>query len=147
MNENQEEQMPEQSQAPKRTKIDKCFFGQKTALKIQYNQETKSIYLGIGRKQEDDTWTWKTAKMKDTETAEILRLLQQKAENINFYHTYNGNETKIWINRNQDTVFFKIEDQSKGLSPAEQEVLKIVLEETILQTSLNRCLRPLMWYE
>jgi len=138
MNEtNQEEQIPEQSQ-PKRAKIDKCFFGQKTALKIQYNQENKSIYLGIGRKEEDDSWTWKTAKMKDTEIAEILRLLQQKAESINFHHTFNGNQTKIWINRNQDTVFFKIEDQGKGLSLAEQEVLRIVLEEAILQTSLNR---------
>jgi len=138
MNEtNTEEQIPEQRQ-PKRAKIDKCFFGQKTALKIQYNQENRSIYLGIGKKQEDDSWTWKTAKMKDTEIAEILRLLQQKAENVNFHHTFNGNQTKIWINRKDQTVFFKIEDLAKGLSLAEQEVLRIVLEETILQTSLNR---------
>ncbi|MCK4427980.1 MAG: hypothetical protein KAW16_05815 [candidate division Zixibacteria bacterium] len=134
---NQEEQIPEQSQ-PKRAKIDKCFFGQKTALKIQYNQENKSIYLGIGKKEEDDSWTWKTAKMKDTEIAEILRLLQQKTESINFYHTFNDNQTKIWINRKDQTTFFKIENQAKGLSPAEQEVLRIVLEETILQTSLDR---------
>ena len=139
MNEtNQEEQIPEQSQVPKRAKIDKCFFGQKTALKIQYNQENKSIYLGIGKKEEDDSWTWKTAKMKDTEIAEILRLLQEKAESVNFHHTFDGNQTKIWINRSKETVFFKIEDQAKGLNPAEQEVLKIVLEEAILQTSLER---------
>ena len=87
---NQEGDMPVQSQIPKRAKIDKCFFGQKTALKIQYNQENKSIYLGIGKKEEDDTWTWKTAKMKDTEIAEILRLLQQKTESVNFYHTFDG---------------------------------------------------------
>jgi hypothetical protein len=139
MNENQqEEQIPEQSQAQKRAKIDKCFFGQKTALKIQYNQENKSIYLGIGKKEEDDSWTWKTAKMKDTEAAEILRLLQQKTESVNFYHTRNGNETKIWINRKDQAVFFKIEEYAKELSPAEQEVLRIVLEEAILQTSFPR---------
>ena len=135
---NQEGDMPVQSQALKRAKIDKCFFGQKTALKIQYNQENKSIYVGIGKKEEDDTWTWKTAKMKDTEIAEILRLLQQKTENVNFYHTFDGNQTKIWINRKDKSVFFKIEEYAKGLNSAEQEVLRIVLEETILQTSLNR---------
>ena len=133
----QEEQTPEQSPY-KRAKIDKCFFGQKTALKVQYNEETNAIYLGIGKKEEDETWTWKTAKMKDTEIAEILRLLQQKTESINFFHTFNDNETKIWINRKDQTVFFKIDDLVKGLSPAEQEVLRIVLEETILQTSFNR---------
>jgi hypothetical protein len=133
----QEEQTIEQSQH-KRAKIDKCFFGQKTALKIQYNEETNAIYLGIGKKEEDESWTWKTAKMKDTEIAEILRLLQQKAESINFFHTFNDNETKIWINRKDQTVFFKIDDLAKGLNPAEQEVLRIVLEETILQTSSNR---------
>ena len=75
--------------------------------------------------------------MKDTEIAKILRLLQQRTESVNFYHTFDGNQTKIWINRSQETVFLKIEDQAKGIGPAEQEVLRIVLEETILQTSLT----------
>jgi hypothetical protein len=117
----------------------KFFLGQKTALKTQFNEENKSIYPGIGKKEEDDSWIWKTAKIKDTEIAEILRVLQQKTENASFYNIFNGSETKIWINGKDQTVFLKIEDQAKGLSPAKQEVLRIVLEETILQTSISRC--------
>ena len=112
-------------------KLDKCFFGQKTALKVQYNQDKNSIYIGIGKKDEADQWTWKNAKIKDTEAAEIIRVLTGKTDSTSFYHTYNDNKSQIWINRKGEQVFFKIDEFAKGLNTGEQEVLKIVLLEAI----------------
>jgi len=116
-------------------KLDKCFFGQKNALKIQYNPENKAIYLGIGKKDENNTWTWKTAKLKDTEAAEIILVIQNKTDNANFYHTYKDETTKIFINRKDNTAFFKIENNTKALNPGEQEVLRIILVEIIREMS------------
>lgn len=118
---------------PSKTKLDRCFFGQKSALKVQYNPESKAIFLGIGKKGEDDTWTWQTAKLKDTEAAEIILVIQGKAEAANFYHTFKDDTTKIFINHKETNVFFRIEDQSKALTPGEQEVLKLILEAAIIQ--------------
>ena len=112
-------------------KLDKCFFGQKSALKVQYNQEKNSIYIGIGKKDEADHWTWKNAKIKDTEAAEIIRVITGKTDSTSFYHTYNDSKTQIWINRREEQVFFKIDEFAKGLDAGEQEVLRIVLLEAI----------------
>jgi len=127
---NQTKTETEQSQN-RSIKLDKCFFGQKTALKVQYNQDNNSIYIGIGIKDEADQWTWKNAKIKDTEAAEIIRVLTGKTDSTSFYHTYNDNKTQIWINRKEEQVFFKIDEFAKGLNTGEQEVLKIVLLEAI----------------
>ena len=127
---NQTKTETEQSQSGS-IKLDKCFFGQKTALKVQYNQDKNSIYIGIGKKDEADQWTWKNAKIKDTEAAEIIRVLTGKTDSTSFYHTYNDNITQIWINRKEEQVFFKIDEFAKGLNTGEQEVLKIVLLEAI----------------
>jgi len=127
----------EETEQPKyrRTAIDKCFFAQKSALKVQYNQDSNAIYIGIGKKDDHNTWHWKNAKIKDTEAAEIITVIAGKTDSTSFYHSYNGNETKIWINRKDDSVHVRIEDQAKGLTPAEQHVLQIILEEAILQSS------------
>ncbi|RLD36563.1 MAG: hypothetical protein DRI74_08815 [Bacteroidetes bacterium] len=129
-NPNQTKTETEQSQN-RSIKLDKCFFGQKTALKVQYNQDKNSIYIGIGKKDEADQWTWKNAKIKDTEAAEIIRVLTGKTDSTSFYHTYNDNKSQIWINRKGEQVFFKIDEFAKGLNTGEQEVLKIVLLEAI----------------
>jgi len=111
--------------------LDRCFFGQKSALKAQYNEKSKSIYIGVGRKNGDDKWSWNNAKIKDTEAANIIRVIIGKADSISFFHTFKENNRKIWINRKEEQLFFKIDDNSKGLNPGEQEVLKIVLLEAI----------------
>jgi hypothetical protein len=131
-NEIKEEQISEQTEVH-RNKLDKCFFGQKSALKIQYNDDNKAIYLGVGKKEEDSSWTWKTAKLKDSEAAEIILLIDQKCDAVSFYHTFKDETTRITITRKDDTTFFRIEDLSKAMTPAELEVLKIILTETIRQ--------------
>ena len=113
------------------TNLGKTFFSQNAALGVQYNPDKNSIYLQIGKKDQEN-WIWIRAKMKDTELGDILRVLRGKVENVSFYHKYNGKETKIWVNRKDDTVFFKIEEFSEALNSGEQEVLILLLEEMIL---------------
>ena len=88
------------------TELDKCFFGQKGALKIQYNREANSIFIGVGRKNEGNKWNWKNAKIKDTEGATIINVLTGKINETSFYHTFDQKETKIWIRRKDDFVYF-----------------------------------------
>jgi len=111
--------------------LGKCFFGQKGALKIQYNREANSIFIGVGRKNEDNKWNWKNAKIKDTEGATIINVLTSKISETSFYHTFDQKETKIWIRRKDDFVYFRIEDYSKPIDSAEQFVSRIILEEAI----------------
>lgn len=121
----------EQTKKEQRPALDKCFFGQKSAFKAQYDKESKSIYIGVGKKNEDESWSWKNAKIKDTEAAEIIRVLQGQADSVSFYHTFNGSSRKIWINRKEEQLFVKIDNKRKGVNFGEQEVLKIVLLEAI----------------
>jgi len=120
----------------RRTAIDKCFFGQKSALKLQYNQDNNAIFLGIGKKEDNGSWNWRNAKIKDTEAAVIIRVINGQTDTASFYHTYNDNSTKIWINRKEDRMVVRIEEHSKALAPDEQIVLKILLMEAIVRASL-----------
>jgi len=121
--------------------IDKCFFGQKTALKIQYNQENNSIYIGIGKKNENNQWQWNNAKIKDTEAADIIRVINGKIDNTSFYHTFNNTNTQIWITKKETQIFIKIDNLAKSLNPSEQEVLRILIEEIILQAACNKSIK------
>lgn len=126
-----QEQVATESQH--RNRLDKCFFGKESALKVQYDKDTNKLYLGVGKKNDND-WTWEKAKLKDVEAAEILRVIASKTEAASFFHSFNNKNTKIWVNKSEDSLVIKIESQSKKLNPAEQEVLRIFLEEVILQT-------------
>ena len=128
----EQEQVATESQH--RNRLDKCFFGKESALKVQYDKETGKIFLGIGKKGSSNDWTWENAKLKDVEAAEIIRVIASKTEAASFFHSFNNKNTKIWINKSEDSLIIKVDDQSKKLSPAEQEVLRIFLEEVILQS-------------
>lgn len=131
-----EQNQPEQQ--AQTAKLDKAFFSQTGALKIQYDPERPGIFLGIGKKA-NDTWTWKTAKLKDVEAAQIIRLIQGKTESIDLYHTFETAATRISISKNEkDEAYFKIDDHAKKLDPNEQEVLRIILQETIRQAAKER---------
>lgn len=121
----------EPTKTEKRPALDKCFFGQKSAFKAQYDKESKSIYIGVGKKNEDESWSWKNAKIKDTEAAEIIRVIQGFSESVSFYHTFNDSKRQIWFNRKDEQLFVRIDDAGKGISVGEQEVLKILLLEAI----------------
>jgi len=105
-----------------------------SALRIHYNPEFRAVFLTVGKKVED-TWKWETAKMKDHELGDIIRVLNNSSENVSFYHKFNDKETKIWINRKEENVFIKVNDFSKLLRPGEQMVLKILLQRIIIEDS------------
>jgi len=137
----EQEQVATESQHQNR--LDKCFFGKESALKVQYDKETGKLFLGVGKKGTNNDWTWENAKLKDVEAAEIIRVIASKTEAASFFHTFNNKSTKVWINKNEDSLIIKVDDHSKKLTPAEQEVLRIFLEEVILQSFSNpRAARP-----
>ena len=132
--ENTYEQEQVAAESQHRNKLDKCFFGKESALKAQFDKDTGRLFLGVGKKGTNNDWTWETAKLKDVEAAEIIRVIASKTEAASFFHSFNNKNTKIWINKSEDNLSIRVDDQSKKLSPAEQEVLRIFLEEVILQS-------------
>ena len=104
----------------------KTFFSQNSALRVQYNPSLNTVFFSIGKKS-NDTWKWQIAKMSDCELGDIINVLDNRSDGISYYHKFNDKETKIWINRKEETVFFKINDFSKPLLPGEQVILKILL--------------------
>jgi len=141
--ENIQEQEQVATESQQRNRLDKCFFGKESALKVQYDKENNNIYLGVGKKGSNNDWTWENAKLKDVEAAEIIRVIASKTEAASFFHSFNNKDTKIWINKNEDSLIIKVDDQSKKLTPAEQEVLRLFLEEVILQTFFTQRPRTL----
>ena len=111
--------------------LSRCFFGQSNALKIQYSDDSGSIYISIGTKSEQGQWSWRAAKLKDVEAGDILRVLQGISDNVSFYHKFKGNSNRISINRKDASLFIRIEDFSKALNTGEQQVLLIFLEQAI----------------
>lgn len=112
----------------------KLFISKNSACRFQYSPELKAVFVSAGKKSEDQ-WTWQRAKMTDSELGEIIRVLDGSAEKVSFFHKFHDKETKIWVNRNEENVFIRVNDQSKPLSPGEQMVLKILLQGIIEENS------------
>ena len=101
------------------------------------NTEAMKVFLDIGKKGTSG-WTWNKAKINDEEMAEILMVLEKEKDEASFYHKFGDKETKIWVNRKDEQVFFRIEDQSKGLSPAQQAVMAVLLREGIAAVNIDK---------
>ena len=135
----EEEQVIEEKVEDKEPKnnnlaLNRTFFGQTTALKVQYNKDLNKIFVHTGKKN-GESWKWEVAKLYDTELAEVLRLLNKEIDRIGFFHQFESKETKISVNRKEETVFFRIGDISKALNYGEQVVLKLLLENLILRSN------------
>ena len=121
-----------------KTELSKCFIAKTSAFKVQLNS-IGDCYFHAGKKQEQgDKWDWIRSKINDAELGELLGLLQARNGAISFFHEFNGKTTKLWFNYNKDVLFVKIETISKALSPAEQEVLRVLIEHIILRQNLIR---------
>jgi hypothetical protein len=107
------------------------------ALKIQYNKNTNQIYIHAGKK-DNYKWVWIKSKFSDSEIGEILRVLDGQTDKCSFFHQFNGNTTRTWINKKDGFIFVKIEDISKALNSGEQEVMKVLLEKVILLANIKR---------
>ncbi len=121
-----------------KTELSKCFIAKTSAFKVQLNS-VGDCYFHAGKKQEQgDKWEWHRAKMNDMECGQLLGLLKAREGSISFFHEFNGNATKLWFNYSKDVLFAKIENISKALSPAEQEVLRVLIEHIILRQNIIR---------
>ena len=125
---------PNQQQPP--AGIRRAFFGKDSCLVLQVNTDAMKVFLDIGKKGTTG-WTWTRAKIDDEEMAEILKVLEGKTDEASFYHKFGDKETKIWVNRKDEQVFFRIEDQSKGLGPAQQTVMAVLLREGIAAVNVE----------
>ena len=113
--------------------INKAFMSKAGSLKIQVNTKTKSIYLHAGKKQADDTWSWEKTKIDDSECGAILNVLKGRIDKISFFHKFNDNQKRTWINKDNNGLFWiRIEDYKKSLNPGEQTVFEILLEQAIV---------------
>ena len=121
---------------PNATGTRKAFFGKDTCLVFQMNAESKKVFLDIGKKGPSG-WSWNKAKIDDEELAEILMVIEKKMDEASFYHSFGSKNTKIWVNRKDDQVYFRIEDQSKALNPAQQTVLAVLLRDAIVALNVD----------
>jgi hypothetical protein len=94
------------------------------------------VFIDVGKKEEG-AWKWNKAKIDDEEMGEILRVLKGETEEASFYHEFQGKTTKIWVNRKQEKVYFRIEDKSKALTPAQQAILKVLVQEAIVAVNID----------
>lgn len=114
--------------------LDRAFFGKDNCLTLQ--MRGKQCYLKWGRKA-GSAWEWKNAKMSDSELGDILRVLDGEEREASFFHSFNGDSTKIWVSRQDKAVVFKADDYTKGLQPGEQKVLSVLLRNCIWLAALT----------
>ena len=87
-------------------------------------------WLQVGKKL-DDQWDWRKAKLSDFEIAEMLCVLNGKEEQAGWFHTFNGNETKISTGRKEQTVFIRVDDYAAALNPCQQVVFAYLCSRII----------------
>lgn len=114
--------------------VNKAFFGQNCALKIQYNQNTNQVFMHLGKIQENK-WTWYKAKLNDVELGKIIQVLEDKTKSLSFFHKFNNKPQQIYVNRGEDKryIFFKIGSISKSINDAEANVLRTLLTSMIIK--------------
>ena len=109
-----------------------AFFGKSSCL-VLHDDTQNGTFLKVGKKVDNDSWSWQKAKMSLSELGEIISVLKDKMGQTSFIHSFNDRQqTRIWINRDdKKMIFFKINDCSKPINLGEQEVLLILLEQII----------------
>lgn len=115
--------------------INRAFFGRDSAFKVNLTKEGE-CYFNIGKK-DAKKWVWTKAKINDLELAQIISVLEGKKEKVSFYHQFKGDKTQIWITTQDSFIFVKIDELSKRLSKPEQNVLKILIEHSILRMNME----------
>ncbi len=109
--------------------LNKAFFGKNNCFKLTVNDK-KECYFHFGIEKEG-LYVWKKVKMNDAELGDILSVLHHRKQAVSFFHDYNGSSTQIWVNRKNPHFFIKVKELSKSFSEGEQEVLRILIENSI----------------
>ena len=116
--------------------INKAFFGKDNCLKLMLNVN-KECYMHWGMKKADK-YEWVKVKFSDQELAQIYDVLDGKKPQQAFFHSYNGKQRQIWINKlpEGEAIFFKIKEMNKSLSKGELVVMKLLISEIITRMNL-----------
>lgn len=115
--------------------INRAFFGKDSAFKVNLTKKGE-CYFNIGKK-DGKKWVWTKAKMNDLELAQIIFVLEGSSKKVSFYHQFQGDKTQIWITTQDSFVFIKIDELSKRLNKAEQQVLKVLIEHCVLRMNME----------
>ncbi len=109
--------------------LNKAFFGKNNCFKLILNTQNECYFhFGV---QQDNVYQWKKVKINDMELGEIVQVLRKDKPSVSFFHKYNGTDTQIWVNRKDKFFFIKVKELSKSFSEGEQEVLRVLLEQSI----------------
>ena len=103
-------------------------FGKESCVKIERNG--RGTWLQVGRKS-DEGWDWHKAKLSDVEIAELLCVLDRGQEQASWFHTFNGNETRISAGRKEKTVFIRVDDYAAALNPGQQIVFAVLCQRIL----------------
>ncbi len=116
--------------------IDEAFFGKINCLKIQFNTQ-KECYFHLGLETKGK-WEWNKVKMSNNELGEIIWLLKRDVGKCAFFHSFGTSKTQIWCNKSDKGFSIKVDKVSKNLSIGEAEVFRILLEEIIKLSTVNK---------
>lgn len=121
----------EQENNENRSVLRHAFFGQSGCVTLDHGQN--GTFLKVGKKN-GNGWGWQAAKLSMPELGDIISVLKGETEKVSFFHSFNGRQTKIWINKDDKSqLWVKIEDHAKPLNQGEQEVLAVLLASIIEQ--------------
>jgi len=90
--------------------------------------------------KKEDKYEWIKVKFGDAELAQIYDVLDGRKSQVAFFHSFNGKQRQIWINKSADgeSVFFKIKEMNKSLGRGEAVVMRILISEIIARMNIEQ---------
>lgn len=117
----------------------KSFMSRNSCLRLECNKATKSVYLHIGKRQQDSKFKWICTKLNDSEAADLILVARGKLDQVSFFHKFENKGKNIdtvkrtWINRDENNLLWiRIEEFRKSLSKPEALILEILLQAAIV---------------
>lgn len=71
----------------------------------------------------------RVARLAPQQIRHVLR--DEKQDQVNFLHTFNGNETRISVGRKEQTLFIRVDDYAAVLNPGQQVVFAALSQRII----------------
>ncbi|MFO7797539.1 MAG: hypothetical protein R6W84_15445, partial [Promethearchaeia archaeon] len=116
----------------------RSFFGQNTALIIQSTSKKEDwVFFRCIKRKKGNIWEkpsqgeGKVIKISLEELVMMLKVLKAKMDSWSTYHSYNGTNTQISFNWQENIIWINIGDYSKMLDEAQIEIMKLLLEHLL----------------
>ncbi|MGM0470630.1 MAG: hypothetical protein ACQERB_17760 [Promethearchaeati archaeon] len=118
----------------------RSFFGQNTALIIQSTSKKEDwVFFRCIKRKKGNIWEkpsqgeGKVIKISLEELVMMLKVLKAKMDSWSTYHSYNGTNTQISFNWQENIIWINIGDYSKMLDEAQIEIMKLLLEHLLIE--------------